>query len=244
MGNLVEMINIHKRFGGITALRGVDFTIGYNETVGLVGDNGAGKSTLIKILTGVHQPDKGEIYFEGKKVKIRDPMDAIKLGIETVYQERALCGNMNIPRNFFVGRELSKSLGIIKRLDIKKMEEISINTLKEMGLHIKNPNIEVKFLSGGEQQGVAMGRAIYFKPKLLILDEPTIGLSVKESQKVLDYVLQLKKAGVPVVFISHNLYHVHPIADRLVVLRSGEKIADLKKEEVSIDELAEMIIAS
>lgn len=243
MGDLVKMVNIHKRFGGVVALRGVDFTVGYNETVGLVGDNGAGKSTLIKILTGVHQPDKGEIYFEGRRVKIRTPMDAIKLGIETVYQERALCDDMNIPRNFFIGREPSKSFGIIKSLDVKRMEETSMSILREMGLRIKNPNVEVKFLSGGEKQGVAMGRAIYFKPKLLVLDEPTIGLSIKESQKVLDYVSQLKREGISIVFISHNLYHVYPVADRFVVLRSGEKIADLKKKDTSINELTKLIIS-
>lgn len=239
---LARMVNIHKRFGAVLALRDVGFTVGHEEVVGLIGDNGAGKSTLIKILTGVHQPDRGEIYFEGKKVKMTSPTDAIKLGIETVYQDRALCDNVGVARNFFMGREPYRSFLFGKFLDVETMNRISMSTLKEIGLHISRAETEIKFLSGGEKQGVAMGRAIYFKPKLLVLDEPTIGLSVKETMRVLDYVSQLKKEKISSIFISHNLYHVYPIADRIVVLRRGETVGDFRKEETSVDKLTDVII--
>jgi simple sugar transport system ATP-binding protein len=231
---LVKMINIHKWFGTVHALNGVDFTVNRGEVVGLVGDNGAGKSTLIKILSGVYPPDMGEIYFEGRKVRFRSPADARKLGIETVYQDQALAPNLSIVRNIFMGREITASFGF---LDLKKMSREARKAIETLGLRVRSPLEPVAILSGGERQGVAIARALYFKAKLVILDEPTAALSIKETQKVLDFVRLLKKEGVSVIFITHNLYHVYEVADRFVVLFRGMKVADVLKEQTSIEEL-------
>lgn len=184
--------------------------------------------------------DEGEIYFEGKKVKISSPRDAMRLGIETVYQEQALAPEMSVARNTFMGREPVRSLVL---LDKKKMRRKSMETLRDIGLHVKSPDISVKFLSGGERQGVAIARVMHFKAKLLIMDEPTMALSVKDVQQVLQFVKQLKAQGISCVFITHNLYHVHPVADRFVILSHGRKVGDVRKEDASIDELAELIVA-
>lgn len=240
---LVRMVNICKSFGRIRALDGVDFTVGHSEIVGLVGDNGAGKSTLIKILSGIYPANKGEIYFGGRKVKISNPKDAMRIGIETIYQDQALVDQMNVPRNFFMGMEIVKSIGPIKLLDMKKMDEESTKTLEKIGLHLKSINTPVKFLSGGERQGVAIGRALHFKAKLIIMDEPTMALSVLEAKRVLQFVKQLKRQGVSCIFITHNLYHVYPIADRFVILRHGKKVGDVRKKTTSINKLIKLIIA-
>jgi len=238
---LVRMVNIHKWFGRVYALRGVDFEVGQGETVGLIGDNGAGKSTLIKILSGYHQADRGEIYFEEHKVNITSPRDSRRLGIETVYQEQALAGDLSIARNIFMGREPVKNLGI---LDRKKMDEESMKALEELGLHLKSPNLPVKTLSGGERQGVAISRALLFEAKLIIMDEPTVALSVKEVREVLEFIRKLQKERIAVIFITHNLYHVFDVADRFVVMARGKKMADVKKEEISLDELSELVVKS
>jgi len=235
---LVEMRNIHKWFGAVHALRGVDFTVRHGEIVGLVGDNGAGKSTLIKCLAGVYQPDEGEIYFEGRKVKIRSPQEARKLGIETVFQEQALAPDLNIYRNVFMGREIKK-YGIF--LDKKTMMYESRKALEILGINLPNLETPVRFLSGGQRQAVAISRAILFKAKLVILDEPTTALSVKEAQKVLDFIVQLKQQGIASIFITHNIYHVYSIADRIVVLDRGKKIGDFNKNEVSPEDIIKLI---
>lgn len=237
--SLARMVNIEKSFGKVQALKGVDFEVRPSEVVGLVGDNGAGKSTLIKVLSGYHLADKGEIYFEEKKVSITSSLDARKLGIETVYQEQALAPNMSISRNIFMGREPAKSLGF---MDKKSMDRRSMEALEGIGLRLRSPDTLIAMLSGGERQGVAIARVLHFKAKLVILDEPTIALSVKEAQQVLEFIKQLKKEGISVVFITHNLYHVFPSADRFVVLTRGEKIADVEKKDTSIDDLAELIV--
>lgn len=237
--SLVKMVNIGKWFGKVHALEGVDFEVRCSEVVGLVGDNGAGKSTLIKVLSGYHLADKGEIYFEGKKVNITSSLRARKLGIETVYQEQALAPNLSISRNIFMGREPVRSLGF---MDKKSMDRGSMETLESIGLHLRSPDALITMLSGGERQGVAIARALHFKAKLVILDEPTIALSVREAQQVLEFIKQLKREGISVIFITHNLYHVFPSADRFVVLTRGEKTADLQKEDTSIDDLFELIV--
>jgi simple sugar transport system ATP-binding protein len=234
------MVNIHKWFGKVHAVNGVDFTVGHDEVVGLVGDNGAGKSTLIKILSGIHRPNEGKIFFDGKEVKISSPRDAMRMGIETVYQEQALCPEVSLARNIFMGREPTRFLGL---LDKKEMNNKSMEILKDMGLHVGSPDTIVKTLSGGERQGVAIARTMHFKAKLLILDEPTMALSVKEAQRVLQFVKRLKEQGIATVFITHNLYHVHPVVERFVVLSRGRKVADVRKMDTSIDELAKLIIA-
>lgn len=238
---LVKMVDIHKWFGRVYALRGINFEVGQGETVGLIGDNGAGKSTLIKILSGYHRADRGEVYFEGRKLHIASPRDSRQLGIETVYQEQALAGDLSIARNIFMGREPVKSLGI---LDKKKMDGESMQALEALGLHLSSPNLPVKTLSGGERQGVAIARALHFEAKLVIMDEPTIALSVKEVREVLEFIRQLQKGKIAVIFITHNLYHVFDVANRFVVIARGKKMADVKKEEVSLDELSELVVKS
>lgn len=241
--NLVEMVNIHKWFSGVCALRGVDFSVGYGEVVGLVGDNGAGKSTLIKILSGVYPPDEGKIYFEGKECHFSSPREARMLGIETIYQEAAMVPKMSVMRNIFMGRELAKfRIGPLAYLDIPRMEEESMKALERVDLRLRSPHAPVDELSGGQRQGVAIARAMYFKSKLVILDEPTNNLSVKESERVLEFVRELKKQGISSIFISHNLYHVYPVADRIVVLSHGEKIGDFRKEETSVEEITKLMV--
>jgi simple sugar transport system ATP-binding protein len=236
---LVRMLDIHKYFGKVCALRAVDFEVEHGEIVGLVGDNGAGKSTLIKILSGFYTADRGETYFEGKKVKINTPKDAKALGIETVYQEQALAPHVSISRNVFMGREITKPFGI---LDRKRMHTESMKTIEKLGLRIKDSEAIVEALSGGQRQGVAIARVLYFKAKLVILDEPTIALSVKESQQVMDFMLQLRDEGISVIFITHNLYHAFQIAERFIVLSRGERLTDVKRKDTSIDHLSHLII--
>ena len=238
---LVKLVNIHKWFGRVCALEGVDLSVDYNEIVGLLGDNGAGKSTLIKILSGVYSPDKGEIRWEGKKINFSSPKDAIKLGIETIHQEAALVDKMNIMRNIFIGREPVIRFGPMGWLNMKKMASESMRALEGVALYLRSPQALVEELSGGQRQGVAIARAMYFKTKLLVLDEPTNNLSVKESKRILRSVTELKEQGISSIFITHNLYHVYPIADRIVVLSHGKKVGEFKKEETSIDDLTEMI---
>ncbi len=242
-GFLVEMKNINKWFGGVCALKNVNFSVGYDEIVGLLGDNGAGKSTLIKILSGFYPPDEGSIFFEGKEQHFTSPRDARNLGIETIYQEAAMIPKMSILRNIFVGRELNKvNLGVVRYLDIPRMEVESTRALDGVDLRLRSPHALVDELSGGQRQGVAIARAMYFKSKLVILDEPTNNLSVKESAKVLQFIRDLKSLGISSIFISHNLYHVYPVADRIVVLSHGSKIGDFKKEETSIEEITKLMV--
>lgn len=238
---LVKLVNIHKWFGRVCALEGVDLSADYNEIVGLVGDNGAGKSTLINILSGVYPPDQGEIRWEGKKINFSSPKDAIELGIETTHQEAALVNKMNIMRNIFIGREPVIRFGPVGWLNVKKMARESMKALQGVALHLRSPEALVEELSGGQRQGVAIARAMYFKTKLLLLDEPTNNLSVKESKRILRFVTELKDQGISSIFITHNLYHVYPVADKIVVLSHGKKVGEFKKEETSIDNLTELI---
>lgn len=239
---LVEARGVTKTFGKVKALEKVDFHVGYQEIVGLVGDNGAGKSTLIKILTGVYPPDEGEIFFEGRRVYFSSPKDARALGIETVYQDLALIEQMSIARNFFLGSEPVKWIGFLPLLDSWGMASTTEVALRELGITtLRSTEEEVRVLSGGERQAIAIGRTLHFGAKLLILDEPTSALSIVETQKVLGYIQEAKRRGLSVILISHNLYHVYPVADRIVVLDHGKKIGDLRKEETTIDEIVNMI---
>ncbi|PWH20894.1 MAG: ABC transporter ATP-binding protein [Ardenticatenia bacterium] len=235
---LLKMVNIHKWFGRVHALRGVNFTVHRGEVVGLCGDNGAGKSTLIKVASGYHTADEGQIFFEGREVKLRSPKDARALGIETVYQEQALCPHLSIARNIFMGREPTTLLGLI---DQRTMNKESMEALASMGLRLRSPHALVSALSGGQRQGVAIARAIHFKAKLVILDEPTIALSVKEVREVLDFVRHLRDQGVAVVFITHTLHHVFSVADRIVVLAHGCNLVDVRTKDTDVDELSDII---
>ncbi len=239
--NLVEMVNICKKFGEVEALRGVDFTVRQDEVVGLVGDNGAGKSTLIKILTGLYPPDEGEIYFEGRKVCFSSPREARDAGIETVHQALGLVDLMSVARNFFLGRELTRRVSFLPFLDLSRIKQECSKVLREIGVRERSPDTVTAVLSGGERQSINIGRAMYFKAKLIILDEPTTALSVKETEIVLRFIEELKKAMIPVIFITHNIYHVYQVADRFTILDRGIKIDDFRKEDVTPEDIMEAI---
>jgi simple sugar transport system ATP-binding protein len=238
---VVHMEKIVKRFGTVTALDGVDFSLYPREVVALVGDNGAGKSTLIKILTGVHTPTSGHITFEGRRVQIRSPQDARDLGIETVYQDLALVDLMSITRNFFLGREMVAGLGPVRWLKLQEMNARTRESLRNIGIEVRSPAERVQLLSGGERQSIAIGRALHFGAKLLILDEPTSALSVAETRKVLTYTLNAKERGLSVIFITHNIHHVYMVADRYTILRHGKLVGNYLKGELTENDLADLI---
>lgn len=241
--SLVKMVNIHKSFGKVVALRGVNFEVGENEIVGLIGDNGAGKSTLIKILSGVYPPTKGEIYIKGQKIDLRSysVREARRYGIETVFQDEALGDKQTIWRNLFLGREPTGILGFIKiRQAIQETDKMMRDFLKFTGGGIAPESI-AKTLSGGERQGIAIGRAMYFEAELVILDEPTRALSVKEIGKVLGFVRELKERGKSCVYISHTIAHVYAISDRFVILDRGQVVGEYRRDEVSEEELNEAL---
>ncbi|MCS7220646.1 MAG: ATP-binding cassette domain-containing protein [Anaerolineae bacterium] len=235
---LLRMVNISKTFGEVKALHQVNFEVGYNEIVGLLGDNGAGKSTLIKIITGYHQPDPGgEIYWKGQRVEHLSVARARQLGIETVYQERALADQQTLWRNIFMGRELTSHFGV---LDIRRMQEETRKLMNQMMGFTSSaitPESKVKTMSGGERQGVAITRALYFQAELIILDEPTMGLSLSETKKALEFISDIKKAGKSCIFIDHNIFHVYPVVDRIVVLDRGRVAGQFLKGELTLDEL-------
>jgi simple sugar transport system ATP-binding protein len=239
---LVRMESIGRTFGNIVALEGIDFQIGYQEVIGLLGDNGAGKSTLIKVLTGVHTPTSGQIYFEGRPVDIYSPQAARELGIETVYQDLALVPLMSIARNFYLGREPTRPVGPFEIIDHETMRQQTTHALEHIGIHIRDTTEPVGTLSGGERQSIAIGRAVHFGTKLLILDEPTSALSIGETRKVLNYTLEAKRRGLSVIFITHNIHHIFEVADRFTIISHGHKTGDFRKEDVTIDEVSGMIM--
>ncbi|MDK2897235.1 MAG: ribose transport system ATP-binding protein [Candidatus Atribacteria bacterium] len=242
---LLEVKNIVKRFGGLVAVNRVSMEVYPGEVVALLGDNGAGKSTLIKVVSGVYPPDEGEIYFEGKEVKINNPMDAIQLGIETIYQDLALAENLNVYSNIFLGREkLKKWLGLVSVLDHDYMHDESKKVLDRLGIEIPSLKNKIKMLSGGQRQSVAISRSIYWKAKLLIMDEPTAALGVAEQRKVLDLVRTLKDQGVGVIIISHQLYDVFQVADRMIVLRRGEKVGERITKDTNSDEIVGLMVGA
>lgn len=240
--SLLSMVNIHKSFGEVNVLNGVDFTVGHNEIVGLVGDNGAGKSTLIKIITGVHPPTSGEVYFKGERITMLSVKRSRELGIETVYQERALADQQTLWRNTFAGRELTHGFGFLK---VKDQKEETEKLLREhIGFTSKAITTDsmVLSLSGGEKQGIAIGRALYFEADLIILDEPTMGLSLSETRRVLDFVHGIKEKGKSAIFITHNIYYVYPVADRFVILDRGNVAGEFLKKDISQDDLEEKMV--
>jgi len=244
MGNLMQLKNVSKTFGEVSALHDVNFEVGENEIVGMLGDNGAGKSTLVKIITGYYQPDAGgEYYWKGKKVDHLTVPKARELGIEIVYQERALADQQSLWRNIFMGRELTTSFGV---LDVKKMRMETQNLMNSvMGFTSSaiTADSTVQTFSGGERQGVAITRALYFEAEMVILDEPTMGLSLTETKKCLDFVDSIKAAGKSAIFIDHNIFHVYPVVDRLVVIDRGTVAGQFMKNELSLDELIDRMYA-
>ena len=238
----LELRNVSKSFGEVQALEDINFQLGRNEIVGLLGDNGAGKSTLIKIMTGYYQPSSGEILFNGKKVDNLTVPKARKLGVETVYQERALAELQTLWRNIFLGRELCNSLGF---LDIQKMKDETHRLMTQsMGFtsHAVSPDSRVGKYSGGEKQGVAIVRALFFDAEIIILDEPTMGLSLKETAKLVNFVKGIKRAGKSAIFIDHNIVHVYNVADRIVVIDRGRVAGEFVTKDISLDNLMEKMI--
>jgi len=233
---------LDKWYGPVHALRKLDLDIPKGQVIGLIGDNGAGKSTFIKILSGVHKQTAGQIFFEGQEAQISKPRDAMNLGIETIYQYTAMVPEMSIARNLFIGREKRKwGLRGFGFLDEAAMAEEAMAAIADVGLHLRSPDAPVKDLSGGQRQGVAIARAMHFRSRMLILDEPTNHLSVKETNKVLEYVQQMRDLGVTVIFISHNLHHVHEVSDRIVAFARGSKVADLLVGETSVPNMIDLI---
>ena len=240
--SMIRCEKMNKWYGGIHALKDVSIDIKKGESVGLVGDNGAGKSTFIKILSGVHKQDSGNFYFDGKLTHIKNAKDSMRLGIETIYQDSALAPTLSIARNLFVGREPTNyNIGSFGLMDRSKMATEALEAIKRVELDLRSADDLVETLSGGERQGVVIARALYFRTKVLIMDEPTNHLSVKETAKVLNWIEKLKSEGTTCIFITHNLHHVYPVSDRLIVFARGEKIADVYKKETSIEELTRMI---
>jgi len=239
--SLAKMVNIEKYFGAVQALKKVSIEVRSGEILGLLGDNGAGKSTLIKILAGVFPPDRGEIFFEGSRVNFSSPRDTRAMGIETVHQALSLVDIMSISRNFFLGREPTRKIGPIHLLDRKKMNEECEKAVTRLGVRVRSPNEFVSILSGGERQAISIGRAMHFKVKLLILDEPLAALSVRETREVLRQVEKVRESGVSVVFITHNVYHVYPVAERFVMLDKGIKIGEVYKKDASPEDIIEII---
>jgi simple sugar transport system ATP-binding protein len=240
----VEVRGIAKNFGRIEALRKVDFSLGRAEVLGLLGDNGAGKSTLIKLLTGLFQPDRGEIRWEGEAVRFHSPRDAYDKGVATVYQDLAIVDLMAIYRNVFLGREtaITKGFGPFRWIDRRKAHEHARKAIADIGITIRDPEESIARMSGGERQSIAIARAAYFNPKLLILDEPTSALSLRQTARVLKSVEEARNKGISIIFITHNVYHVYPIADRFVILSHGESIAEFPKGKHSRDEVSELIV--
>lgn len=239
MGNILEMRGISKSFGEVQSLADVDFCVAENEIVGLLGDNGAGKSTLIKIVTGYYRPDGGEIYFHGQKVENLTVPKARTLGVETVYQERALADLQTLWRNIFLGRELSNKLGMLKIGEMKRETQRLMVESMEFTSSAVSPDAVIKTFSGGEKQGVAITRALYFHAELVILDEPTMGLSLQETRKLIDFVRGIKSAGKSAIFIDHNVFHVYSVADRVVVLDRGRVAGEFLTKDITLDELME-----
>ena len=233
----LELRGVSKSFGGVRVLSDISFTLRAGEVVGLLGDNGAGKSTLIKIMTGVHGPDSGEMLFDGQKVSGLTPQGARALGIETVFQERALAEQLSLWRNIFMGRPIANRLGF---LDVGAMRKVTAELMgTSMGFTSEalTPETHVTGLSGGERQGLAIVRALHFEADVIILDEPTMGLSLKETDKLLYFVSGIRQANKSAIFIDHNIFHVYSVADRIVLLDRGRIAGDFPTSRYTLEEL-------
>jgi simple sugar transport system ATP-binding protein len=239
---LLKLEGIDKYYGTVHALKSVSLEIYPREIVGLIGDNGAGKSTLIKIISGVTPKNRGHIYWKGKEVNISSVKKARELGIETVHQDRAVVGVMSVARNIFLGREQVRRFGFFRMLNEDKMRKEAEKLARDLKLNIPSTDQEVRFCSGGEMQGVAISRAMYFKASLIILDEPTTALAVTGVQRVLNFIQRLKEQNISCVFVTHNLHDVYSVADRFVVMLRGAVAANLRKQDVTVDDLINLQI--
>jgi simple sugar transport system ATP-binding protein len=232
------------RFGGVDALSNVSFTLARGEVLGLAGDNGAGKSTLIKIVSGVYRAQQGEVWFEGRRLALRDPQDARAHGIETIYQDLALADNLDVGSNIFLGREPMVRRFGLRMIDRGLMRRVAREVLERLDIDIPERKLgrPVQMLSGGQRQAIAIGRAIYWNARVLIMDEPTAALGVPEQRKVRELIRSLKQAGVSIILISHNLHDLFAVSDRIVVLRRGEKAGERQVGETNADEIVRLIV--
>ncbi len=239
--SLIDVQNISKQFGSVIALSGVSMAVLPAEVHCLLGDNGAGKSTLIKTLSGVHAPSAGQILIEGQPVTMTGPRDALDRGIATVFQDLAMIPLMSITRNFFMGREVTKGTGPMRRFDIETANRVAREEMKKIGIDVRDPTQAVGTLSGGERQCVAIARAVYFGAKVLILDEPTSALGVKQASVVLKYVAQARARGLGVIFITHNVHHAWAVGDKFTVLNRGKTLGTHTKTSITREELLNMM---
>ncbi|MDX6570582.1 MAG: simple sugar transport system ATP-binding protein [Gaiellales bacterium] len=239
--HLLETRAISKFYGNVVALKDISAHVDAGEVTCVLGDNGAGKSSFIKILSGVHQPDGGELLVDGEVVTLHSPRDARDRGIATVYQDLAMVPLMSIWRNFFLGAEPTKGRGPFRVFDVARAKDVVRTQLRQMGIDIRDPDQPVGTLSGGERQSVAIARAVYFGARVLILDEPTSALGVKQAGVVLRYILQARERGVGVIFITHNPHHAYPVGDRFVLLNRGQSIGTFRKAEIDQTELVRLM---
>lgn len=238
---IVEMRDIEKHFGPVIALNGVSFDIRPGECHCLLGDNGAGKSTFIKTMAGVHKPTRGDILFEGKRMDFSSPRDAMEAGIATVYQDLAMIPLMSVTRNFWMGREPIKRVGPFKFMDFKTANDVTMNEMRKMGINLRSPDQAVGTLSGGERQTVAIARAVYFGAKVLILDEPTSALGVRQTANVLSTIDKVRKTGIGIVFITHNVRHALAVGDRFTVLNRGKTLGTAQRGQITPEELQDLM---
>lgn len=238
---IVEMKDIQKHFGSVIALSGVSLSVYPGECHCLLGDNGAGKSTFIKTMSGVHKPTSGEMFLEGKPINFSRPREAMTAGIATVYQDLAMIPLMSVARNFFMGNEPTRKVAGISFFDHKKAAEITMEKMKEMGINLRSPDQAVGTLSGGERQTVAIARAVHFGAKVLILDEPTSALGVRQTANVLKTVEKVRKQGVGIVFITHNVHHAMAVGDRFTVLNRGKTYGTSERGDITPEELQNLM---
>ncbi|MEP3429792.1 MAG: ATP-binding cassette domain-containing protein [Roseibium sp.] len=238
---LIELVDIEKHFGPVIALNGVTVSVKEGECHCLLGDNGAGKSTFIKTMSGVHKPTKGKILMDGKEINFGSPRDAMTAGIATVYQDLAMIPLMSVTRNFWMGREPEKRAGPFKFFDFSEANEITLSEMAKMGIHLRSPDQAVGTLSGGERQTVAISRAVYFGAKVLILDEPTSALGVRQTSNVLATIDKVRKTGIGVVFITHNVRHAMAVGDRFTVLNRGKTLGTAERGDIKAEELQELM---
>lgn len=234
---LVEMVDVGKTYGAIRALKGINMTVKAGEVTGVLGDNGAGKSTLIKIIAGLHPHNEGTLLVHGNPTAFASPREALGQGIATVYQDLAVVGLMEVWRNFFLGSELVSSKFPLAGMRVKEMKQIADQELRKMGIVVKDIDQPIGTLSGGQRQCVAIARAVYFGARVLILDEPTAALGVKQSGVVLKYTAAARDAGLGVVFITHNPHHAYLVSDHFIILKLGQAVLDKKRSDVGLDEL-------
>ncbi|WP_350351272.1 ATP-binding cassette domain-containing protein [Microbacterium sp. A8/3-1] len=238
---VVEVRNVGKSYGAINALSGVSTTVNAGQVTCVLGDNGAGKSTFIKMLAGAHTPSEGEMLLDGEPVSFSSPRAALDAGIATVYQDLAVVPLMPVWRNFFLGSELTKGRGPFRRLDVKRMKEVTYTELANMGIDLRDVDQPIGTLSGGERQCVAIARAVYFGARVLILDEPTAALGVKQSGVVLKYIARSRDRGLGVVFITHNPHHAFPVGDRFLLLNRGTSLGNYEKADIDLAELTSLM---